>query len=116
MKTFEPGILTIAAFSIATALALPAAAEEAPEAAIPGAGTGIQTISIQYAPAQLTSDEGRANLYGKIRHAAREVCGPTGLREAGSLAMASRNRQCVKDAMAAAMGQIGSSQLAAIGH
>lgn len=116
MKNFVTGVLTIATFSIASSLAVPAAAEDAPEAAIPEAGTGIQSISIQYAPAELSTDRGRAILYGKIKRAAGQVCGPTGPREAGGLAIASRNRQCVKDAMAAAMGQIGSSQLAAIGH
>ena len=116
LKTFVPGILNIAAFSVAVSLALPAAAEETPEAAIPQAGTGIQSISIQYASAELNSEEGRTNLYGKIRQAAREVCGPTGLREAGSLTIASRNRRCMEDAMSVAMGQVGSSQLAAVGH
>lgn len=116
MKTFAPGILTIAAFSIAASIALPAAAEEVAETAISAAGTGFQSISIQYAPAQLSSDEGRTNLYGKIKHAAKEVCGPTGLREAGSLTIASRNRNCIEQAVSAAMGQVESSQLAAIGH
>ncbi|MEE4143401.1 MAG: UrcA family protein [Halieaceae bacterium] len=116
MKTFATRTLSIAAFGIAVSLALPGAAEEAPEAAIPAAGTGIQTISIQYAPAQLNSDEGRAELYGKIRHAAREVCGPTGLLEAGGLRIASRNRKCIEQAMSAAMGQVESNQLAAMGY
>jgi UrcA family protein len=116
MKTFVPGILNIAAFSVAVSLALPAAAEEAPEAAIPQAGTGIHSISIQYATAELNSEKGRTNLYGKIRQAAEEVCGPAGLREAGSLTMASRNRRCIEEAMSAAIGQVESSQLAAVGH
>jgi UrcA family protein len=116
MKTFIPGILTIAAFGLATSLAIPVAAEEAPEAATPEAGTGIQSISIQYAPVALSTDSGRAKLYGEIKHAAREVCGPTGLREAGSLTIASRNRKCTEQAVSAAMVQLGSSQLAATGH
>ena len=116
MKSFVTGIRTIAAFSIVASLAFPAAAEETPEAAIPEAGTGIKSISIQYAPAELSSNQGRADLYGKIRHAAREVCGPTGLREAGSLTLAARNRKCIEQAISEALGQVGSSQLAAIGH
>ena len=116
MKNFVNGVLTIAAFSIATSLAVPATAEDVPTAALPDAGSPIQSISIQYAPAQLSSEEGRANLYGKIKNAAEQVCGPTGLRETGSLSIASRNRKCVEDAMSAAMGQVGSSQLAALGH
>ena len=116
MKNCVTGVLTIAAFSVATSFAVPAMAADAPEAAIPEAGGPIQSISVQYAPAQLSSDEGRANLYSRIKHAAEQVCGPTGLRETGSLTIASRNRKCVEEAMSAAMGQVGSSQLAALGH
>lgn len=115
MNRFIPGVLAIAAFGLATSLAIPAAAEEAPAAAIPEAGTGIQSISIQYVPAELSSVSGRAKLLGEIKHAAREVCGPAGLRETGSLTIASRNRKCAEQAVSAAMGQLGSSQVAATG-
>ncbi len=114
MKTFSSNIFTIAAFSLATAFATQVAAEEISEASSADLGTGVHSISIAYAPAEVFSEVGRENLYGKIRHAAKEVCGPTGLREAGSLSMAVRNRKCYNEALAAAMGQVNASQLATV--
>ncbi len=116
MKKFVPGIMTIATLSIAMSVAVPAAAERAPEAAMIEAGTGIRTVSIQYAPKELSTDSGRANLYARIKQAASEVCGPTGMREAGNLTMASRNRRCAEQAVSGAMAQIDSVRLATAGH
>ncbi len=116
MKKFIPGIMTIATLSIAMSVAVPAAAERAPEAAMPEAGTGIRTVSIQYAPSELSTDTGRAKLYADIKRAAREVCGPTGLRDAGSLALASRNRRCAEQAVSDAMARVDSGRLATAGH
>ncbi len=116
MKKFIPGIMTIATLSIAMSVAVPAAAERAPEAAMPEAGTGIRTVSIQYAPTELSTESGRAKLYADIKRAAREVCGPTGLRDAGSLALASRNRRCAEQAVSDAMAQVDSGHLATAGH
>jgi len=116
MKKFLPGIMTIATLSIAMSVAVPAAAERAPEAAMPEAGTGIRTVSIQYAPSELSTDTGRAKLYADIKRAAREVCGPTGLRDAGSLALASRNRRCAEQAVSDAMARVDSGRLATAGH
>jgi len=116
MKKFIPGIMTIATLSIAMSVAVPAAAERAPEAAMPEAGTGIRTVSIQYAPTELSTESGRAKLYADIKRAAREVCGPTGLRDAGSLALASRNRRCAEQALSDAMAQVDSGHLATAGH
>ena len=116
MKKFIPGIMTIATLSIATSFALPASAESAPEAAIPEAGAGIRTVSIQYAPTELSTESGRATLYARIKQAAREVCGPTGLRDAGGLALASRNRKCAEQAVSDALAQVDSGRLATAVH
>ncbi len=116
MKKFIPGIMTIATLSITMSVAVPVAAERATEAVIPEAGTGIRTVSIQYAPTELSTDSGRAELYARIKHAARQVCGPTGLRDAGSLALASRNRRCAEQAVSDAMARVDSGRLATAGH
>lgn len=116
MKKFIPGIMTIVTLSIAMSVTVPAAAESAPVAAIPEAGAGIRTVSIQYVPAELSTDSGRAELYARIKQAAREVCGPAGPRDAGGLAMASRNRRCAEQAVSDAMAQVDSVRLAAAGH
>ena len=52
----------------------------------------------------------------KIKRAAEKVCGPTGYREAGSLAAASHNRKCVEAAMATAVSQLDSSQVATLSN
>jgi len=116
MKKFIPVIRTIATLGFAISVALPAAAENTPEAAIAVAGHAVRSVSILYSPAELSTDSGRAELYTSIKRAAREVCGPTGLREAGSLNMASRNRRCAEQAVSDAMTQISSGHLVAAGH
>ena len=116
MKKFIPGIMTIATLSIAMSVAVPAAAERAPEAAMPEAGSDIRTVRIQYAPTELSTDSGRANLYARIRDAAREVCGPVGHLQAGSLAMASRNRKCAEQAVSDAMARVSHAQMVSAGR
>ena len=116
MKKFMPVIRTIATLGVAISVALPAAAESTPEAAIALAGQAVRSVSILYSPAELSTESGRAELYTSIKRAAREVCGPTGLREAGSLAMASRNRRCAEQAGSDAMAQVNSGRLASAEH
>ena len=116
MKKIIPGIMTIATLSIAMSVAVPAAAERAPEAAMPEAGTGIRTVSIQYAPTELSTESGRAKLYAHIKRAAREVCGPVGYLQAGSVAMASRNRKCAEQAVSDAMARVNPGQMTSAGR
>ena len=116
MKTTSSNIFTIAAFSLATAFAGQVAAQGVSEPSTADVGITEKTISIVYAPAEAFSETGRENLYSKIRHAAKEVCGPTGLREAGSLSIASRNRKCYDESLAQAMGQVYAKQVAAVGQ
>lgn len=75
-----------------------------------------QSISIAYNSSDLATDEGRANLYGKIKRAAKAVCGPTGSREAGGLSLASRNRECYQSAMEAALSQVDTGQLVSLAN
>ena len=117
MNTFpSTRILHAAALVMVVGMANQASAEQAGAMAPPSAGMEIKSLSIPYAAVELGTDDGRADLYGKIRQAARKVCGPTGLRETGSLSISSRNRKCYQDAVAAAVSQVGSDQLAAIGR
>lgn len=116
MKKTIRVIMTAATLGIAMSATVPAVAERAAQAVMPGADTGIRTVSIQYAPTELSTDSGRAKLYADIKRAAREVCGPTGLRDAGSLALASRNRRCAEQAVSDAMARVDSGRLATAGH
>ena len=115
MKTIvNSSVLTAAALSLAVSLSNQAMAERAPEIAILEAGVIVQTVSIPYSQAELATDGGRDTLYSKIRNAAQEVCGPTGLRETGSLSISVRNRKCYQEAVDAAVSQVESGQVASI--
>ena len=115
MKNFTiNNVVTATAFSLAVGLSSHASAEQIQEQTFSAKVSETQSISIAYDSGDLATDEGRANLYGKIKRAAKEVCGPTGLREAGSLNLASRNRMCVDAAMEAAASQVESRQLASL--
>ncbi|MEM8562215.1 MAG: UrcA family protein [Pseudomonadota bacterium] len=91
-----------------------ATAETAVEQSDQSRAFQTESISIAYSSAELSTAKGRATLYNKIKHAAKQVCGPTSNREAGGLQLASRNRSCYDETMALAMDQIGNGQLAAL--
>jgi len=109
-------VATAAAFSLAVLLSSQAGAEEIQEQAFSDRMIATQSISIAYNGSDLATDEGRTNLFGKIKRAAKEVCGPTGSREAGGLTLASRNRECYKSAMEAALSQVDTGQLVSLAN
>lgn len=108
--------VTAAALSVAVLLSSQAGAEEIQGEAFSSRVIETQSISIPYAGSDLATDKGRANLYGKIKRAAKEVCGPISSREAGGLSIASRNRQCYESAMEAAVSQIETGQLVSLAN
>lgn len=107
------GAISAAALSLTIGFCAQVGAEEVQDYSIPAA-TSTQSVSIHYAPADLSTKESRAILQSKIKQAAEQVCGPTGYREAGSLAIASHNRKCVNDALEAAHSQLDESRVAAL--
>ena len=114
MKALVSNSVLTAAISLAVIFSTQASAEHAAKAATLEPAAVVQSISIPYAQAELSTDEGRASLYSKIRRAARSVCGPTGAREAGGLSLMSRNRKCYEEAVSAAVSQVGTGQLTAM--
>lgn len=117
MKTFtKKSVLSAAAMTLALGISAQASAEQVDETFVQGNHEGSQSITIQYTATELANDDGLENLYGQIKRAARQVCGPTGLREAGGLNIASRNRECYEEAVSAAVSQVGSEQLASISN
>ena len=108
----------VIATAVGTAVLLSgqAAAEEIQEQVWSSRMIETQSIHIAYDGSELTTEKGRANLYSKIRRAAKEVCGPTGSREAGGLKIASRNRQCYDSAMEAAVSQVEAGQLVSLAN
>ena len=116
MKNFVTGsVFSVAVTSLALAFSAQVSAETVDETFVHGDRDGMQSITIQYTASELNTEDGLENLYGQIKRAARQVCGPTGLREAGGLSTATRNRECYEEAVSAAVSQVGSEQLAAIG-
>ena len=66
----------------------------------------VKEATVAYGDLDLTSPDGQATLGYRIERAAREVCGATDLRRAGSLALATRNSACVEQAVNAATRQV----------
>ncbi len=108
------GFTAAAAASFALGFATHANAEESRAYVNPAATTA--SVSVDYAVSDLATAEGRARLQARIKRAAEKVCGPTGYREAGGLAIASHNRKCVDAAMATAVNQLDSSQVATLSN
>lgn len=65
-----------------------------------------QETTVAYGDLDLASPKGQATLAYRIERAARQVCGATDLRRAGSLALATRNSACVEQAVDAATRQV----------
>ncbi|MEQ8515965.1 MAG: UrcA family protein [Chromatocurvus sp.] len=70
--------------------------------------------SVNYSDLDLSSNQGRETLAGRISSAARDVCGPTDYRMTGSLQIASRNRACIADAFEDAMSRVSSGTSVAV--
>lgn len=66
----------------------------------------VREATVAYGDLDLADTVGQATLAHRIERAAREVCGATDLRRAGSLALATRNSACVEQAVEAATRQV----------
>ena len=76
--------------------------------------SALPTEVVTYKRSELATDEGRAAVERRLRHAAEGVCGSTDLRIAGSLSAVADRQQCAKQAVDRAMSQIGADQVATI--
>ena len=108
-------ILAAATISLVAGFSMTAAAGQFDETLVQGDSAEMQTVRVQYLPSDLATEEGRKILHSRIERAAKKVCGPTNLRDAGGLRNMSRNRQCYDQALQAASSQIGFDQVAVIG-
>lgn len=68
---------------------------------------------VSYADLNLNTEAGMATLQSRIERAAREVCGRKIYRRTDGLAQSRRNAQCQEEAIAAALSQIRSNEVAA---
>ena len=102
----------IFSIAVAAAFAIPSLANAYVE---------VQTVEedkvlVSFDVSQTASEEGRADLERTIRAAAKRVCGPMDTRSAGSLAAATDNKACFRNAVARAMRTVesGTSNIAAV--
>lgn len=109
-------VVTATAFSLGIVLAGQAGAEAIREQDLSSRAIETHSISIPYSNTDLATDQGREKLYDRIKRAARQVCGPTGPREAGGLRFASQNHKCYQSAMEAALNQVAGGQLASLAN
>lgn len=102
--------LTAVAVTLSLGVVMTAKAELVDETVVSTHATGSKSVT--YSRAELTTEQGRQSLEARIRRAAEDVCGPVGYREAGSLALSARNKECADQAVAQAMSQMGADQIA----
>ena len=91
--------------TIAMALSVPVVAGAA---MIEGKNAVIKVDTSAY---NLTSTAGQEMLYQELKSAARDVCGTTNLRQAGSVELALQNRACVRDALAQAVKDVNNASV-----
>ena len=115
-KVAIKSIITAAVLGVAAGVSVAASASQWDETVIQGRTFDEQAIRISYSAAHAATPEGRAVLEARIEQAAREICGPSDLHLAGSLATAARNDACFEDTVDAALSQIGAGSLAQVGE
>ena len=109
-------VLCGAVFGVVSAVSMAVTAGDYSETIVSTSAEGLRTTTVSYADLDLVSTEGMATFEHRVSNAARKVCGSTHFREAGSLRRATENKSCYKSAVARAMEQVSSPQLAAISH
>lgn len=79
-----------------------------------GSQSGVveASLSVSLADLNLSNDAGVEALYRRLQRAARQVCGPQNLREAGSIQALNFNRKCVSTSLDRAVAEIGDEMLA----
>ncbi|AQA17331.1 hypothetical protein BST95_02900 [Halioglobus japonicus] len=105
-------ILSAAAIAVTAGLSFNVAAENIDETLVEA--SQVPSKSVSFTRAELATEEGRLAVENRIREAAEDVCGPMDYHRAGGLAGVADSRECLDNAVDAAMSQIGADQVAAI--
>lgn len=111
IKTKIQIALAAGALSLTAASASVAAADTVGETVIQG--QAVQVEHVQYERAELATNKGRQALERRLQNAAERVCGSQDLRHVHSLSRVARNRECYRTAVADAMSQLATPQVAA---
>ena len=73
--------------------------------------TDVRTTIVKYADLDVSTPQGAASLYNRIRFASETVCSPSGQ---GDLAAMTRSQKCVKEAIAGAVAKVNQPALSAV--
>ncbi len=116
MKTQFNKRITAMVFAMGSCVAVSAMAGGYQEATLVQAhAMEARTAHVSVADLNPASVEGQEALHGRLSQAAREVCGSTDYRIAGSIRVAANNRACYESALAEALSQVHAAQVADIG-
>ena len=58
--------------------------------------------------------EGEKRLYKELKYKSRKICGPTGIKSAGSLERATANKECYEDTLAIAVLRLDTPAITAL--
>ncbi|GMR17487.1 MAG: hypothetical protein BMS9Abin32_603 [Gammaproteobacteria bacterium] len=92
------------------ALSLPAVSQ----AGVTESGTREARIHVSYADLDLSKAAGVTALYTRLKVAAQQACGPTNLREVGSVQRAQKNKACYNSLLSRAVAKLDNDYLAAM--
>ena len=76
--------------------------------------SGVRTTTVSYSDLDMSDAKAQKIFKYRVSRAAKQVCGSSRRGEVGSLSRASKNKQCITDAMSNALRQASGAQMAAI--
>ena len=74
--------------------------------------TDKQEATVDFTDLDLSSPQGQEALHYRLSRAAEQVCGPSDVRKAGSVAQAARNASCYKESLSRALSDVNTSAVA----
>ncbi|QIB66252.1 UrcA family protein [Kineobactrum salinum] len=101
-------------FGISTLLTTSAMAEAYTETLVQSQAVAVRSVAVSVADLDLASSEGQDTMYYRLSQAAREVCGPSGYRQAGGARQAARNQACYHQALSDALAQASAGRMASL--
>ena len=72
----------------------------------------VRAITVDYSDLDLQSPKAQETLFFRLSRAAEEACGAQTYRQAGSVALAARNRACFDEALSEALSEVSASAVA----
>ena len=94
---------TLMAITVVTAMTLPLLAS-----------ASVPSISVSFDKRDLKTSHGVKNIYAQMQDAARDLCGSSHFRLAGSMSMASANARCYEGTLTAAVERLDIQEITAL--